>query len=950
MLAVLESPDSWTVNAGPLTSCEISSFNYDQHFVISGSLSDLDTAAARLAAAGVSSVRLPVRYAFHSALIDPVKDAFLPIASGVRLRRPSIPVISCACGGKAGPEWPPEFLWDVVRRPVKLSQAAADAGPGNDTLLVDIGQGGTMSHFMKRNARQGHQVLSWASMTPYKQELSKFHASIQALAVSGSRTEERKDRPMTVYVFPGQGSQQLGMGKELFSAFPDLVAAADRELGYSVEELCLRDPERKLHFTAYTQPALYVVNALHYLKLQRETGVTPDYVAGHSLGEYNALFAAGAFSFETGLRLVQRRGALMAQASGGGMAAVIGLTGEQVRQVLESEGFNGIDIANYNSPSQIVIAGPKESVAAAQPFFEKHKNIKLFTMLNVSGAFHSRYMEQARQEFDAYVRQQRFSVIQIPVISNVLARPYRQPDIADTLSRQITHAVQWTDSIRYLLGKGEAVFEEIGESRVLTGLIQRIREESQPIVTEDETGPETGEERTVPGLAIEAETLGSEIFRKRYNLKYAYVAGAMYRGVSSKELVVKMGRAGMMGFLGTGGMRLSRIEDDIRYIQGELAPEQAYGMNFIHHPNQPEREEELVDLLLRYQVRTIEASAFWGMTPSLVRYKAKGLRRDAQGNIVSDNRIIAKISRPEVADAFMSAAPERMIGKLLESGRITNEEAQMLRRVPVADDLCIEADSGGHTDSGVAYTLFPAILGMRNEKMKAAESHVRIGIGAAGGIGTSEAAAAAFVLGADFIVTGSINQCTVEAGTSDAVKEMLQQMNVQDTEYAPAGDMFEYGAKVQVLKKGVFFPARANKLYELYTQCGSLDEIPPAARTQIEEKYFKRSFESIFEELKGRYSAEDIGKAASNPKYKMALVFKWYFGHSSKLALAGDTEGKVDYQIHCGPALGAFNQSVKGTDLEHWRNRHVDAIGYKLLNDTAQFLKNVFQERFSHTG
>jgi len=200
------------------------------------------------------------------------------------------------------------------------------------------------------------------------------------------------------------------------------------------------------------------------------------------------------------------------------------------------------------------------------------------------------------------------------------------------------------------------------------------------------------------------------------------------------------------------------------------------------------------------------------------------------------------------------------------------------------------------------------------------------------------------MMGADFIVTGSINQCTVEAGTSVRVKELLQQINVQDTDYAPAGDMFELGAKVQVLKRGVFFPARANKLFELYRQFKSLDEIDDKTKTQIQEKYFHKSFSEIYQEIKSFYPSQEIEKAEQNPKHKMALIFRWYFGNSTQLALKGIEDGIVDYQVHCGPALGAFNQWVKGTDLENWANRHVDEIGIKLMEETALLLNQRIQE------
>ena len=449
------------------------------------------------------------------------------------------------------------------------------------------------------------------------------------------------------------------------------------------------------------------------------------------------------------------------------------------------------------------------------------------------------------------------------------------------------------------------------------------------------------------GLGITASSLGSVEFKKDFNLKYAYVTGAMYRGVSSKEMVVKAGKAGMLGFLGTGGMDFNKIETAILFIQKELSAGQAYGMNFLHHPDNPAVEENTIDLFLKYKVRNIEASAFFGITPSLARYKAKGLTKDPNGEVLCQNKIIAKISRPEVAEAFFSPAPEKILVKLLGESKITGEEAEILRTIPVADCVCVEADSGGHTDGGIAYVLMPAIIKLRNEMMKKYQYHKRVLIGAAGGIGTPEAAAAAFVLGADFIVTGSINQCTVEAETSNAVKDLLQQMNVQDTEYAPAGDMFELGARVQVLKKGLFFPARANKLYDLYRQFNSLDEIDEKTKTLIQERYFRRSFESVYQDVKNFYPASEIEKANSNPKHKMALIFRWYFGYSTQLALSGNTDLQTDFQIHSGPALGAFNQWVKGTELENWRNRHVDEIGLKIMRDTADFLNDCFQKRFS---
>ncbi|MGA1876318.1 MAG: ACP S-malonyltransferase, partial [bacterium] len=271
---------------------------------------------------------------------------------------------------------------------------------------------------------------------------------------------------MKAFVFPGQGSQKKGMGEELFDLFPEITGKADEILGYSIKELCLEDSRNVLNVTQYTQPALYTVNALTCYKEIEETGGQPDYLAGHSLGEYNALLAGGVFDFETGLRLVQKRAELMSKAVGGGMAAIIGLEGEKVLEILKVKGFSTIDVANFNSPSQTVISGLKEDIAQAGNIF-KEAGARLFIPLKVSGAFHSRYMEPARREFERFLESFEFSSPAIPVISNVEARPYTRDKVKRLLADQITHSVRWTESIRYLMGKGVTEFKETGPGTVL---------------------------------------------------------------------------------------------------------------------------------------------------------------------------------------------------------------------------------------------------------------------------------------------------------------------------------------------------------------------------------------------------------------------------------------------------------------------------------------------------
>ncbi len=280
-----------------------------------------------------------------------------------------------------------------------------------------------------------------------------------------------------VFVFPGQGSQHVGMGRDLFSAFPQLIEQADSLLGYSISELCLEDKDKQLRQTQYTQPALYIVNALSYLRKIEEEGVKPDFVAGHSLGEYNALFAAGAFDFITGLKLVQKRGELMGEVSQSSMAAVVGLSADKVRQIIAQE-FSTLEVANLNTRTQIVIAGGTEEINSAGDVFQKAGG--RYVILNVSAAFHSNYMSKVKEKFSRFIANFSFASLKIPVISNYTAQPYQDEETAQNLIEQITASVRWQESMEYLLRQAEPEFEEVGPKKVLTGLLAKIRKEYKP--------------------------------------------------------------------------------------------------------------------------------------------------------------------------------------------------------------------------------------------------------------------------------------------------------------------------------------------------------------------------------------------------------------------------------------------------------------------------------------
>lgn len=273
---------------------------------------------------------------------------------------------------------------------------------------------------------------------------------------------------MTI-IFPGQGSQYVGMGRELFAQFPAETAQASVILGYDLALLCAEDLNGKLGQTQFTQPALFVVSALSYLA---RGAPAAKFFAGHSLGEFTALWAAGAFDFDTGVRIVQKRGALMARVGSGGMAAVIGLAPGAVKRCIKDI---ALDVANYNSYEQTVISGLKSEIAASIGLLTA-AGARHVIELNVSAPFHSRYMREIEAEFAHFLGTLTFTTPHTPVIANATALPYRADELHTTLLSQISSCVRWIESIEYLLRRGECDFIELGPGNVLTRLVQNIRE------------------------------------------------------------------------------------------------------------------------------------------------------------------------------------------------------------------------------------------------------------------------------------------------------------------------------------------------------------------------------------------------------------------------------------------------------------------------------------------
>jgi PfaD family protein len=431
--------------------------------------------------------------------------------------------------------------------------------------------------------------------------------------------------------------------------------------------------------------------------------------------------------------------------------------------------------------------------------------------------------------------------------------------------------------------------------------------------------------------------LGDATFKNRLRLRYAYVVGAMANGISSVDMVQAAGRAGMLGFFGAAGLTLDQIDDAIERLQQNLG-DIPFGFNLIHSPFEPGLESAIVDLYLRRGIRLVSASAYLDLTPALVYYRVKGIHQNPTGAIVCPNRIIAKVSRIEVARKFLSPPPRRILDQLVNDRLISRQEASLAQSIPMAEDLSAEADSGGHTDNQPAITLLPTMLALRDEIASEYAYAHPICIGLGGGIATPFATAAAFAMGAAYVLTGSINQSCVEAGTSKIVGQMLSEAKQADVCMAPSADMFELGVKVQVLKRGTMFPLRAAKLYDLYLNYTDFEQIPADQRQSLERDFFRRSYQEEWDQTRRYFSQRDpkqIARAEADPKHKMALVFRSYLGQASAWANAGIADRKMDYQIWCGPAMGAFNQWVKGSYLENPENRTIAAVAVNLMLGAA---------------
>ena len=478
------------------------------------------------------------------------------------------------------------------------------------------------------------------------------------------------------------------------------------------------------------------------------------------------------------------------------------------------------------------------------------------------------------------------------------------------------------------IGKSFAIVKRSGRPEVVEDHAARIRFQRRRRAGRDACRRATSKD------------LGDASFRTDHGLRYALMSGAMANGIGSVEIVEAMGRNGLLGIFGAAGLPLAAVEQAIDRIQRGMGDAIPYGMNLIHSPGEPELEAAVVDLFLRRRVRLVEASAFLNLTLPVVRYRVAGLGRDRVGACCRDQshhrqglagrgrfQVHGSAAGSRISESWSPPARSRPSKR---SGRREFRWPTTSRPRPIP---------GGHTDNQPAIVMLPTMLNLRDTMSERHGYDRPLRVGAAGGISTPWAAAAALAMGAAYLVTGSVNQSCVEAATSDAVRRMLAQAQQSDIAMAPAADMFEMGVKVQVLKRGTLFAMRAAKLYELYRVARQPGPDPRRRAGEHREDDLPRPAGDDLGTDQGLFSSSATrrGSSAANrdPKQKMALVFRWYLGMSSHWANSGEPSRTVDYQIWCGPAMAAFNDWVRGSFLEPPENRRVATVAINILYGAA---------------
>lgn len=551
---------------------------------------------------------------------------------------------------------------------------------------------------------------------------------------------------MKAFLFPGQGSQKKGMGAELFSKYPEYVKKANKVLGYSIETLCISDPNNQLNHTLYTQPAIFVVSVLNYLNTV-ETISPPHFLAGHSIGEYAALFAANVFDFETGLQIVKKRAELMSNASGGGLAAVLDLPLAEVEARIDAFHLSDIEIANINSSKQVVIGGGLESIESFIRI-SKDKSGRIIP-LRVSGAFHTSHMKKAQSLFNEYLKQFHFELPTIPVVSNYSAELHDVQLIVEQLAKHLTNKVRWVECIEYMLAAGVEDFVEVG-STILMPMVTDIRSHyfDKPIQSEANS---IAQINTASGIR-------TSMFCRRFGFDKPMVVGGSGHKAMGVELVTSLALSQVLSFLDTSQLTLIEVEEALQQLNAVIAGQ--YGVN-LTFDIEAHNEEGLIQLCLKYAVRFIEVRGYFTPTPALIKYRLEGGLDDQS---CPNNRILLHVAEHEVAKNFLKQLSDVAIDPDIDNVNLINQ-------IPIVDAVCV-ATKTWRSIRSIDTDLFDQVMD-QCKQLKCQLPFGKIFIGLSGHSAKNNPVEAALKRGADFSLLSAVFLLADESSLDNAIKAQL---------------------------------------------------------------------------------------------------------------------------------------------------------------------------------
>ncbi len=915
--------------------CEIAGVHSASHFVIAGYRQALDNCHTIFKSDDIPFQPLTVNQAFHCSLLDVEKSKILPFILAHHYTRLNKPLFSCASSEKLS-AIPQDHFWNVIRDPIlfrsTIQSVEQQEGP---CIYLDLGPSSTLTNFARMNISRDSKSEFYTLMDPFGSDLQRLENLLtyfgKTIADLNHNTRQG-NVSMNAYIFPGQGSQFVGMGKELFAEFPDMVATADEILGYSIENLCTQDKDKKLNQTQYTQPALYVVEAMSYLKAIQE-GVQPDVVAGHSLGEYSALFAAGVFDFATGLKLVKRRGELMSTAKvDGGMAAVLNIDAERIASILHKGNLSEIDVANFNKPTQTVIAGPKDQLAVAARLFERAG--ANFVPLNVSAPFHSRYMQPIEAEFSDYLQQFEFQPPRIPVMSNVTARPHDFTTIKKQLAQQISQSVLWTDTIRYLMSQGDFHYRELGPGEVLTKLVSSIVQHCEPL---QEVTPLENYRRSDESAKLLSSHLPSSDTHKAapisearkiigddhgladfYQVQSNYVIRPL--DYHQHGLINELAKSGSLTFVALHHDAIIKDEQAVEKVASLSKRYSNLGVGFTADIIYPEREASLVNRLLDTNIQHFYVKHYFRISTALTKLRIKtALRNEYRGTLM------VEVGSLEEARIFLRPPTRKILEQLQSSGEITAQEATQALDINLADAIVYNGD----------WRELQSLVQLRDSLFNTDSSlhQKRPYIGSTGAIGSPVSIARAINCGADFVCAGDIFLCAQESNLDISVKHLLRNVDNSNFIQIPDVDLFEFGRKASVVNSQSDYIYAATSLYSLWKKEPSLETMSDGGKTYLETHFFREGLENAWGNLveQNRYlSHADITAASANSRFKMTLLFKHYLKqlqHTSPLQV-----GELDREI------ADLNQWLAKNSEASWDGQRAYSIVNHLVETAAKMI------------